>query len=219
MGLILPGSAEDGAAMKEALFWERLRALGWEEGRNLQVERRFAQGRKDDFPAFMEEMVRRKVDIIVTTSTPAALSAKRATTSIPIVVHSMGDPVGTGLVSSLGHPGGNLTGLSTQLGEGIPGKWLELLQEIVPRLSTVAVLSSPDNPIWRTVENKINEAAGTRGLKIVILRASAAGQIEEVLHRAHLQVQAVVVIPDPLFVQHREYLATAIAKETLAGHL
>src|SRR5262249_33120367 len=77
MGLILPGSAEDAAAMKEALFWERLRALGWEEGRNLHVERRFAQGRKDDFPAFMEEMVRSKVDVIVTTSTPAALSAKR----------------------------------------------------------------------------------------------------------------------------------------------
>ena len=98
--------------MKREVFWDRLRALGWEEGRNLVVERRYARGQTEAFPGFMDEMVQRKVDIIVTASTPGALAAKRASDKIPIVVHYMSDPVGTGLASSLTHPGGNLTGMS-----------------------------------------------------------------------------------------------------------
>ena len=119
IGWVLPGGPEDAAKMKREVFWDRLRALGWEEGRNLEVERRYARGQTEAFPGFMEEMVQQKVDIIVTASTPGALAAKRATDTIPIVVHYMSDPVGTGLASSIGHPGGNLTGMSYQVGGGI----------------------------------------------------------------------------------------------------
>jgi len=215
LGLVLPGSPEDAIAMKQEVFWNRLRTLGWEEGRNLDVERRLAQGRKEVFPGFMEEMVQRKVDIIVTTSTPGALAAKRATSTIPIVIHSMGDPVGTGLVSSLGHPGGNLTGMSSQLEEGIPAKWLELLQEIVPKLSTVALLSTPNNPLWRSVESRIKGAALARGLKTIILRVNAAEEIEGTLQQAYLHAQAIIVLPDILFIQDREHVVAVAAKVRL----
>ena len=215
LALVLPGEPEDGIAMKQEVFWSRLRTLGWEEGRNLDVERRFAQGRKEVFPGFMKEMVRRKVDIIVTTSTPGALAAKRATGTIPIVVHSMGDPVGTGLVSSLGHPGGSLTGMSSQLDEGMPEKWLELLQEIVPKLTTVALLSTPNSPLWRTVENKIKGAALSRGLKTIIFRVDVAEEIEGTFEQAHLHAQAVIVLPDILFIRHRERMVAAAAKARL----
>lgn len=215
LGLVLPGEPEDSIAMKQDVFWNRLRTLGWEEGRNLAVERRFAQGRREMFPGFMEEMVQRKVDIIVTTSTPGALAAKRATNTIPIVIHSMGDPVGTGLVSSLGHPGGNITGMSSQLEEGLPGKWLELLQEIVPKLSTVALLSTPNSPLWRTVEHKIKGAALARGLKTIIFRVNVAKEIEGTLQQAHLHAQAVIVFPDILFIRHRERVAAAAANVRL----
>jgi len=215
LGFVLPGEPEDASDMKQDVFWNRLRTLGWEEGRNLDVDRRFAQGRKEVFPGFMEDMVQRKVDIIVTTSTPGALAAQRATTTIPIVVHSMGDPVGTALVSSLGHPAGNLTGMSSQLEEGLPGKWLELLQELVPKLSTVAVLSTPNSPLWRTVENKIKGAAQARGLKTIAFRVTVAEEIEGALQQARLHSQAVVVLPDILFIRHREHVATATAKVRL----
>src|SRR5437868_2338541 len=98
-------------------FWRRLGELGWIEGRNLVVEARWAEGYIDRLPALMQEVIARKVDLIVTYTTPGAAAAKRATKTIPIVCASMGDPIGTGLVTSLAHPGGNLTGLSSEIAE------------------------------------------------------------------------------------------------------
>jgi len=143
-------------------FWERLGELGWVRGRNLVVEERWAEGHIERLPALMADLVGLKVDVIVTYSTPAAVAAKGATTTIPIVVASMGDPVGTGVATSLAHPGGNLTGLSLQMTEGIPGKWLELLQETVPRLVTVAVIGNPDTPLFGLVRRPLEAAASAR---------------------------------------------------------
>ena len=212
MGWVLPGGGKDAANMKREVFWDRLRALGWEEGRNLQVERRYARGNTEAFRGFMEEMVQQKVDIIVTASTPGALAAKRATDTIPIVVHYMSDPVGTGLASSLAHPGGNLTGMSYAVGGGIPGKWLELLREMVPKLSTVAILSNSDNPIWRMVEDDIGTAAVTKDVKTVVFPVHAASEIETSLQRARQRAQAVIVVPDGLFIQNHNQIVTMVAR-------
>ena len=212
IGWVLPGGGKDAANMKREVFWDRLRALGWEEGRNLQVERRYARGHTEAFRGFMEEMVQQKVDVIVTASTPGALAAKRATDAIPIVVHYMSDPIGTGLASSLAHPGGNLTGMSYDVGGGIPGKWLELLREMVPKLSAVAVLSNADNPIWRTVEDDIGAAAVTKDVKTIVFPVHAASEIERSLQRAGQSTQAVIVVPDGLFIQNYSQVVATVAR-------
>ena len=135
-------------------FWERLHELGWVEGKNLIAEVRWAEGRYERLPPLMAEVLGRKIDVLVTYSTPGAVAAKKATTTVPIVVAAMADPVGTGLVASLARPGGNLTGLSLQW-EDLGGKWLELLHETIPRLSTVAVIANPDSPAVRDVTRKL----------------------------------------------------------------
>jgi putative ABC transport system substrate-binding protein len=212
MGWVLPGGPEDAANMKRKVFWDRLRVLGWEEGRNLEVEQRYAHGHTEAFPGFMEEMVRQKVDVIVTASTPGALAARSATDTIPIVVQYMTDPVGTGLASSLAHPGGNLTGMSYMIGAGIPGKWLELLGEIVPKLSTVAILSNADNPIWRMVEEDIGTAAVTKDIKTVVFSVHAASEIEGSLQLARRRAQAIIVVPDGLFIQNYSEVVAAVTR-------
>jgi len=128
----------------DALF-EGLREYGYEEGRNLIVERRYAQGQAERFKEFAAEMVRLNVDIIIVVTTPAALAVKKATTTIPIVHPNAIDPLNTGLIASLAHPGGNLTG-GAQLTAEVSAKRLEILKRSVPRLSRVAALWNPANP-------------------------------------------------------------------------
>jgi len=147
----------------EPLF-QRLRELGYEEGRNLIVERRYAQGHAERFQEFADEMVRLNVDIIIVITTPAAQAAKRATNTIPIVHPAAIDPVGTGLVASLAHPGGNLTGLAV-LNAELSAKRLEVLHEVIPRLSHGAVLWNAANPAnslaWAETKNAAHVLAVT----------------------------------------------------------
>ena len=138
-----------------ASLFERLRELGYLEGQNIIVERRYAEGRAERFQEFAAEMVRLKADVVITSTTPAALALRDATTTIPIVIPTAIDPVGTGLIVSLAHPGGNITGgalLSAELG----AKRIELLKEVVPGLSRMAVLWNGANPAnalaWRETE-------------------------------------------------------------------
>jgi putative ABC transport system substrate-binding protein len=126
-------------------LFDGLRELGYVEGRNLIVERRYAEGHADRFPEFAAEMVRLKVDVIIVVTTPAALAAKKATATIPIVHPAAIDPVGTGLIASLAHPGGNVTGLSV-LNAELSAKRLEVLKEVVPGLSRGALLWNAANP-------------------------------------------------------------------------
>ena len=144
VGFVGPGSPSTAPAGTTAL-WERLRELGWVEGQNLVVEARWGGGSAERLPALIAEVIGRKVDVLVTYGTPAAIAAKNATSTVPIVAAAMGEPLRTGLAANLARPGGNLTGLSLAWGEGVGSKWLELLQETVPRLSTVAVIANPDN--------------------------------------------------------------------------
>ncbi len=141
-GLISPFSPADTALWHQA-FRQGLRDLGWLEGQNISLEYRYAEGRNDRLPDLAADLVRLKVGIIVASVTPDALAAKHATRAIPIVMASAADPVGTGLVESLARPGGNITGLS-QMALELIGKRLELLKEMVPKLSRVAVLWNPE---------------------------------------------------------------------------
>ena len=196
-------------------FWERLRELGWTRGQNLIAEERWAEGHIDRLRPLMADMVGRKVDVIVTYSTPAAVAAKEATSTIPIVVESMGDPVGTGVAASLAHPGGNLTGLSLQMTEGIPGKWLELLQETVPGLLTVAVIGNPDTPLFGLVRRPLEAAASARNLKLRFIDMHSPEVLETAFAQARRATQAALVIPDPLTFYYQQQVAAQAAKDHL----
>jgi len=133
----------------EPFVWEfqlGLKDLGWVEGQNIVIEWRFAGGRAERLPDLAAELVRLRVDLIVVPSTPTALAAKDATSTIPLVTVGGGDPVGLGLVASLARPGGNITGLTTMLGPEIAGKQLELLKETVPKVARIATLWNPGTP-------------------------------------------------------------------------
>jgi putative tryptophan/tyrosine transport system substrate-binding protein len=128
-----------------AAFVQRLRELGWIDGRNVAIEYRWGEGRDERFGEIAAEFVRLKVDVIVTSGTPQVLAAKQATSVIPIVFATAGEPVGTGLVTSLARPGGNVTGLSNQNFDTI-GKRLELLREVLPNLRRLAIIANVANP-------------------------------------------------------------------------
>ena len=139
VGFLVPASPSDDVEG----FLGGMRDLGYVEGRSLVVEYRVAGGKVERLDDLLAELIRLKVDVIVTGGTPAALAAKRARTAIPVVIGAMGDPVESGVVASLARPGGNITGLSLQTSEGFAGKYLELLREAVPKASRVAILGRP----------------------------------------------------------------------------
>lgn len=180
----------------------RLRELNWVEGGNLIIEMRFADGHLDRLPSLMAELVESRVDLIITGGNPTVLAAKKATSTIPIVAVAMSDPVGLGLVASLAHPGGNLTGLSLGFSEGFAGKWLELLHEVVPRLSTVAVVFNPENKASARYRADLEAAASARGLKLSMIAVQEDTQLDQRLRDARRSAQAALVLPDPFVLQH-----------------
>jgi len=164
-------------------FKQGLRDLGYVEGENIVIEARSA-GKFDRLLQFAAELVRLKVDVIVTLSSPAARAAKQATTTIPIVMHAAGDPVRRGLVASLARPGGNITGLTAGSDRGLMGKRLELLKEIVPRLSLVAVLWDPRRRNFPRLQKGVEHEAGLLGLKIQSLEVRSPDDLESAFQAA-----------------------------------
>lgn len=166
-------------------FREGLRGAGYIDGQNVVIEQRWAHGYLDRLPELAAELVSLKVDIIVTASTPATLAAKRATSTIPIVIASSGDPVASGIVASLAHPGGNITGQTLML-EEIAVKRLELLKEAVPKISRVAVLWSASNPAYARILKQIELAAPRVKVEIQVVAAHSPDELE----RASLKSRA-----------------------------
>ena len=168
--------------LADATSWEPLRLglrdLGYVEGTSIALEERSSQGRNERFSDLASELVRLNVNIIVTWGTPATLAAKRATTIIPIVMASAGDPLRSGLVSSLAHPGGNVTGL-TVLGPGLAAKRLELLKEAVPNMSRVAFLWNPANPDQESSFNEIQAGARALGVTLQSVEARDREELEQ----------------------------------------
>ena len=193
-------------------FWDRLRELGYVEGQNLTVERRWADGHLERLPALMAEVVGQKIDVLVTYSTPAGVAAKRATSTIPIVVAAMGDPLGIGLVGSLAHPGGNLTGVSLDMTEDLTGKWLEIVQEVFPRVSTLAVLSDPESPLVAKLATRLRIAAAARGVTLHFVEVRTPDALENAFKQTKREAQAMLVLPDPVTITNRKEIAGLAAK-------
>jgi putative ABC transport system substrate-binding protein len=197
-------------------FRQGLRDLGWIDGQNIVIEYRFADGHLDRLPALAAEVVRLKVDVIAASPTPAALAAKNATGTIPIVFTSVPDPVGLGLVASLARPGGNVTGLTYSVGFNIFGKDLELLKEAVPRARRVAVLSNPASPSQPLTMSEIRDAARSLGLSLLLVDARGPGDFEGAFAAmAKERVEALFVVTDPAFIPHRARLAELTTKNRL----
>jgi putative ABC transport system substrate-binding protein len=157
IGYLDQGSAARNKPYFEA-FRQELRDLGWVESQNIAIEVRFAEGKTDQLPTLAAELVRLKMDLIVTSSTPAALAAKQATTTMPIVIGFAADPVGSGIVASLARPGGNITGWTHQ-GLELRAKYLDLLKEAVPKVIRFGVLWNPANQVHRSTLKYIEAAA------------------------------------------------------------
>jgi putative ABC transport system substrate-binding protein len=189
-------------------FHDGLRETGYVEGRNLAIEYRWAEGRNDRLPALAGELVRRQVTVIVSTSTPAVLAARTATTTIPIVFFVAADPVQLGLVTSLSRPGGNLTGVVT-LNVEVAAKRLELLHELVPTATIVALLVNPaSTALAETITRELEAAARTLGLELHVLHASSEGEIDAAFATlVQLRAGALVIGADALFNSRSEQLA------------
>jgi putative ABC transport system substrate-binding protein len=197
-------------------FRQGLRELGWIEGQNIVIEYRFADGRLDRLPALAAEVVGLKVDIIAASPAPAALAAKNATGTIPIVFTSVPDPVGLGLVASLARPGGNVTGLTYSVGFNIFGKDLELLKEAAPKAQRVAVLSNPASPSQPLTMSEIRDAARSLGLQLLLVEARGPDDFDGAFAAmAKERVGALFVVTDPAFVPHRARLTELTAKNRL----
>jgi len=185
-----------------AAFVQRLRELAWIDGRNLVIEYRWAEGRNERYAEAAAELVRLKVDIIVTVATPATLAAKQATTVIPIVFGAASDPIRTGLVESLARPGGNVTGLSNQISD-TGGKKLEFMREIVPSLRQVAILANVGNPA--AVLDMVEAQASARklGLEVTTSEIRRAEDIAPAFDALKGHADALYVCTDPLVNTHR----------------
>ena len=178
------------------VFVQRLRELGWIEGRTIAIEVRWAEGRNERLAKIAAEFIRLKVDVIVTVGTPAVVTAKQATSVIPIVVAVAGDPIGTGLVASLARPGGNVTGLSLQTTD-LVGKRLELLRELVPDLRRLAILADAGNPQGVLEMDEVQAAARGLGIEVAPLEIRRAKDITPAFDALKGRADALYVVAGP----------------------
>jgi putative tryptophan/tyrosine transport system substrate-binding protein len=197
--LVASPSAE---SQRVAAFVQRLRELAWIDGHNLAIEYRWSEGRNERNAENAAELVRLKVDVIVTMGTTATLAAKQATAVIPIVFAGTGDPVGTGLVASLARPGGNLTGLSNQIAE-TAGKRLELLREVVPGLGRLAIMANVGNPASVLEMGEAQAAARKLGLEVTTSEIRRAEEIAPAFEALRHRADALYLCPDPLMITNR----------------
>ena len=188
-------------------FVQRLRELGWIEGRTVAIEVRWAEGHSERFAEIAAEFVGLKVDVIVTHNTPTVLAAKQATSVIPIVFATAGDPLGSGLVTNLARPGGNVTGLSSQ-GSDLAGKQLELLREVVPALRRLAILANfaSSYPLLETRE--VQAAARTLGLEVATFEIRQAEDIAPAFEALKGRADALYIVLDPLIITNRVRINT-----------
>jgi len=185
-----------------AAFLQRLRELGWIDGSTVAIEYRWAQGRDELYAEFAAEFVRLKVDVIVTAGTDATIALKKATSEIPIVFAAVGDPVGTGLIASLAHPSGNVTGLSNEQAD-LAGYRLELLHEVVPSVRRVALLGNIGSPLILLEMKAAEEAAPKLGLDVFRLGVRKTEDIESAIESVKDRADALYVCTDPLISTNR----------------
>jgi len=214
IGYLDQGSAARNRPFLEA-FRQGLRDLGWVEGQNIAIEVRYAEGKTDQLPALAAELVRLKVDLIVTSTTPAALAAKQATTTIPIVIGFAADPVGSGIVASLAHPGGNITGW-THLGLELRAKYLDLLKQAVPQAIRFGVLWNPANQVHRPSLKVIVAAAQALKVKLHPVGVRDPKELESTFSAlVGKRAEALVVFPDGMFLAQAPLIIALAARSRL----
>ena len=215
VGFVNLASAK-GYAPQVSAFLKGLSEAGYVVGRNVAIEYRWAEGRIDRLPAMVADLVHRQVAVIAASTTPAALAAKAATTTIPIVFETGGDPVQLGLVPSLNRPGGNVTGV-TQTNWEITPKRLQLLHELIPTASVIAILVNPANPtVSETTTKAMQAAAPSVGLELHILNASTERDFDGVFAKLNqLRAGGLVIGQDPFFTVQREHLAALTVRHAV----
>src|SRR5258706_8818947 len=204
IGFVEAGSRSANQHLLDA-FRQGLRDLRYIEGQNIVIEDRWAEGRTERFPELIAELLRDKVKVIVVASTPGAVAAKKGTSTVPVVFWGVSDPAAIGLVASLAHPGGNITGLALGTEDGLPGKRLELLKEAVPTLTRVGEVWNPDA---RGIEPQVKElrvAAANAKVAVDMFEVRTINELDGAFGAiAKAQVGGLVVVADPLTFRHRE---------------
>ena len=214
IGMLETRSPQLNAANIDA-FRQGLRELGYKEGQSFEIAYRSSDGRDERFPGLASELVRLKVDLILTRGTPAALAAKRATQTIPVVMAASGDPVGTGVVASLAHPGGNITGLSYYNVE-IYAKRVDLLRELLPNLTRIAGLFNMGNPVVPRQWNEVERAARSLGIQAQLLDVRSPEDLPRAFDAAAKQrAEALVVGLDGVTQGNLRLIAELAAKQRL----
>jgi putative ABC transport system substrate-binding protein len=185
-------------------FRDGLRELGYQEGRNIVIEYRWAEGNYERFPALVAELLAVPVDVIVTAGTPATLAVKKATSTMPLVMIAVGDPVGTGVVPSLARPGRNITGLSS-IAPDLEGKRLELLREVIPNLSHVVLFLNPLNPFHTVSMRQALTAAQALGIKLQPLEVRTSGELDGAFAAiVREKPDALLILADRVFLHDRK---------------
>ena len=211
----LGSESADSSADRLRGFRQGLGETEYVEGRNAAIEYLWADGQYERLPALAADLVRRQVAVIAAAGVPVALLAKRATTAIPIVFTTAGDPVALGLVASLNRPGGNLTGI-TNLNVEVGPKRLEILRELAPTATIIALLINPTNPIGETQSRDLQAAARTLGLQLHVLQASTERDFDTVFATLiQLRAGALVISPDIFFTARSEQLATLTVRHAV----
>ena len=216
IGYLSTGSPSSSTQTIEA-FRQGLHELGYAEGKNITIEYRFAEGREDRLGQFASELVRLKVDVIFVSATVATLATKNATTTIPIVFTIVDDPIAFGLIDSLGHPGGNITGLTSGAGPGLYGKRLELLKESFPRVSRVAALWNPDDPGSVVNVRGMETPARSLSLKLQSVEMRDPNDLQQAFSAMKRErAEALVTILGALVGSQRSRIVDLAAKSRLA---
>lgn len=212
----LGSDSADLYAERLSAFRSGLKQAGYSEGQNVTVEYRWAEGRNDRLPELAENLVRRRVAVLVGSTTPTAMALKMATTQIPIVFFVAGDPVALGIVASLSRPGGNLTGTTSMTLE-VGSKWLQLLREIIPAASDFAVLINPTSPVLaKSQTNDLEAAAKTLGLRLHLLQASTDSDLDTAFTSlGELKPAGLVITSDSFFFTRVERLAALAMRNKL----
>jgi putative ABC transport system substrate-binding protein len=213
VGFLVPGSASSYSARIEA-FRQGLRELGHVEGQNIIIEYRYTEGKSDRLPVLASELVQLKVDVIVTGTTPAIQAVKNTTSTIPIVMAEVADPVAVGLVASLARPGGNITGLTT-LSPDLDGKRLELVKEILPKVTRVAYIWDPANSAGRIRFKGVQGAAQALAITLQSLEARNPKELESAFEAAIRERPGALMVPNPTVLAYGRQVSDFAAQNRL----
>ena len=212
VGFVEAGSRSANQHFLDA-FRQGLRDLKYIEGQTIFIEDRWADGRPDRFSELIADLIRLQVDVLVVASTPGADAAKKITSSVPVVFWGVADPAGTGLVASLGHPGGNITGVALGTEDGLAGKWAELLKEGVPTATQVAVLGNPNGPGLAPRVRELRVAAAALKLTLHIFEVRSVAEFDAAFNAmSKTHVGGLIVVVDPLTLRYRENIVRLAAQ-------